>query len=62
VEELEGALAEERREVQRLGGRTQHLALRIQRLDRRRARNGRAPGVRKLLRRLGRARARMLGR
>jgi glycosyltransferase involved in cell wall biosynthesis len=62
VEELEGALAEERREVQRLGGRTQHLALRIQRLDRRRARSGRAPGVRKLLKRLGRARARMLGR
>jgi glycosyltransferase involved in cell wall biosynthesis len=62
VEELEGALAEERREVQRLEGRTQHLRLRIQRLDRRRARNGRAPGVRKLLRRLGRARARMLGR
>jgi hypothetical protein len=32
VEELEGALAEERREVQRLEGRTQRLALRIRKL------------------------------
>ncbi len=55
-QELESASAKERQEVQRLRRRTRRLERRVQDLDRQ-ARTGRNGKVRKLLKRLGRIRA-----
>ncbi len=62
AQESESALAnKERQEVQLLRRRTRGLERRMQKLDRRRAQNGRVPGVRSLLKRLGSVKARVLG-
>jgi glycosyltransferase involved in cell wall biosynthesis len=57
VEELGSALTQEYQEVRRLRRSIERLELRIQELDRRRARNGRVSGTQKLLKRIGHLRA-----